>query len=207
LGIDTSENTVTAAIDRDGSILAWDQKIGYQSHCKSLADVTGSLFARAGVKIKDLDVVLYVRGPGSYTGLRIGGAFAMGLVAGNHAQIAGVSSLEALALSSSGDSLIRPVIDARADRIYTALFQKENFSWKRLEEDHASTVSELMDEAHGPIFYIGSGAAKCHIRPIDSFQVASIDPKALFLCRRYTDAEPVNYLKPSQAERLKNPPG
>jgi tRNA A37 threonylcarbamoyladenosine modification protein TsaB len=115
--------------------------------------------------------------------------------------IAGVSSLEALARSATSGSRIRPVIDARADRIYTALFQRENGSLLRLEEDRACNVGDLV--AEDPVLYIGSGSAKCSLREQET-QSVLIDPKAIFLCQRLDLTIPVNYLKPSQAERLRN---
>ena len=89
------------------------------------------------------------RGPGSFTGVRIGVATAKGLCWGAEKKAVGVSTLEAmawLAQGAGGDCLICPVMDARRDQVYGALFELRDGRPERLTEDRALAAEELAAE-------------------------------------------------------------
>lgn len=122
LGIDTSTEVLSISLatrDTWGSLAL---KQGLQ-HAPSLLPLAESLLSRLGTGARDLDLVVCSLGPGSFTGIRIGIATALGIAAANGTPVVGVSTLDAIAepwQSRTGE--VYPVIDARKGRIYTALY-------------------------------------------------------------------------------------
>ena len=93
------------------------------SHLVELGRAVERLLQQAGIAAGDVDRVAVISGPGSFTGLRIGMAYAKGLYAGLGTDIVVISSLELLAIQGSqGDLPVSPMIDARKDEVYAALF-------------------------------------------------------------------------------------
>ena len=109
------------------------------------------------------------KGPGSYTGLRIGVSTAKGLCYGASKPLIAISTLQALALQVSSqenidvdpDPWFCPMIDARRMEVYTAMFDKDNSSFQDVSAkviDEKSFVAELDQR---PIYFFGNGAMKC----------------------------------------------
>ena len=93
------------------------------SHLVELGRAVDRLLGEAGIGAGDIDRVAVVSGPGSFTGLRIGMAYAKGLYAGLGMDIVVISSLELLAIQGSREDLrVSPMIDARKDEVYAALY-------------------------------------------------------------------------------------
>jgi tRNA threonylcarbamoyladenosine biosynthesis protein TsaB len=114
--------------------------------------------------VSDLDLVAVAAGPGSYTGVRIGVATVKGLLSGSGTPCMAVSSLEGLARSIDFfEGILCPVIDARRDRVYTALFESKKGQLTRLTEDAVLCFEELdrLFESKGRVVYIvGNGYQK-----------------------------------------------
>ena len=102
-------------------------------------------------------------GPGSFTGVRIGVAAAKGFAWGSQIPCCGVSTLEAMALGLGAHTgYVLPVMDARRQQVYNALFQAENGTLTRLREDRAISLQELLEDIQtleGPIFLVGDGSS------------------------------------------------
>jgi len=96
LGVNTVADACEAALVRDGAIAAEHAEPMNQGHDARLAPVVETLMRRAGVAFADLDRVAVVVGPGSFTGVRVGVAFARGLGLSLDIPVVGVTSLEAL---------------------------------------------------------------------------------------------------------------
>ena len=93
-----------------------------------------------GASIKDVDLFAVSAGPGSFTGVRIGASTVKGLAFAQNKPCAAVSALEALAACQSGGYVL-PVMDARRDQFYVALFK----DGVRVSEDAALTVPEIIE--------------------------------------------------------------
>jgi tRNA threonylcarbamoyladenosine biosynthesis protein TsaB len=122
LGIDTALGACSAAVTRDGVVLAALSEPMTRGHQERVAGMARDAMAQAGVAFADLDRVGVTVGPGSFTGLRVGLAFAKGLGLALSRPCVGVGSLEALAASEPGRGLAAAVIDAKRGQVYLQVF-------------------------------------------------------------------------------------
>ena len=112
------------------------------------------------MNIKDLVCISVSRGPGSYTGLRIGVSAAKGLCFANDIPLVSVSSLQILANASNFNGIIIPTIDARRDEVYASAFFQSNMI---VEEKQEIIKSESFEEhlKNNNIIIVGNGQFKC----------------------------------------------
>ena len=130
---DTSGKTACAAIV-DEYITIGEININTQkkmTHSEILLPMIDRLFDFTGCRIGDMDYVACVNGPGSFTGLRIGAATALGLAKGAEKPVVPVPALDALAYSITSvpgaDLYIMPMMDARRAQVYTAVYKNAAF--------------------------------------------------------------------------------
>jgi tRNA threonylcarbamoyladenosine biosynthesis protein TsaB len=120
LALDTCLSSCSVAV-RDGErVLASAREVMARGHQERLAPMAQAVMAEAGVGFDRLDRIGVTVGPGSFTGLRVGIAFAKGLAAALTLPAVGIGALEALAADSEG--LVFAVIDARRDQVYVQGF-------------------------------------------------------------------------------------
>jgi tRNA threonylcarbamoyladenosine biosynthesis protein TsaB len=129
LAMDTCLGSCSVALTRGGETLAWRTEVTARGHQERLAPMARDVLGRAGLTFAALDRIGVTVGPGSFTGLRVGLAFAKGLALALARPCIGVGSLEALAASlqedgaaPAGDGRVAVVIDAGRDRVYLQLF-------------------------------------------------------------------------------------
>jgi tRNA threonylcarbamoyladenosine biosynthesis protein TsaB len=142
------------------AIAAQGQIITYQEfdQTQALASNFQALLRQSGCAIHDLTGVAVSAGPGSYTGLRIGAAFAKGLAFSLSLPLFAVDTLRLMAASIQSDLPKCPMMDARRMEVYTALLDSQlNFILSPL----AWVVGESGFEPEFPVVYFGDGAAKC----------------------------------------------
>ena len=117
---------------------------------KTLLPMLDEITARVGISKNEIAAVAISAGPGSFTGLRIGSATAKGIAMALDIPVVEVPTLEVRAFSLWGtDSVVCPIMDARRDQVYNALFRFEGDRMVRLSEDRALGVEELADELNG----------------------------------------------------------
>lgn len=121
LGLDTCLNACSVAVVDGGRTLAHRREVMARGHQERLAPMAQAVMADAGLEFGRLERVGATVGPGSFTGLRVGVAFAKGLASALSIPAVGVGSLEALAAEAPG--LVAAVIDARRDQIYLQVFE------------------------------------------------------------------------------------
>src|SRR5690554_190665 len=130
LSIETATVVCSVALHLDGQLLALQELHLKQSHSGYLAVLIKDIVHYTGYTMGDLDMIALSKGPGSYTGLRIGTATAKGLCYALDVPLIALDSLTALARQvTSKDGLIVPMIDARRMEVYTAIFD-ENYNKK-----------------------------------------------------------------------------
>ena len=132
-----------------------------KTHSQPLLPMVDEMVKITGYDIKELDAIAISKGPGSFTGLRIGSATAKGLSQALNIPVVAVSSLEGLAanLYGTGD-IICPIMDARRSQVYTGLFQYEGERLVAKMEDTAIAVAELIDilnKKGEPVIFLGDG--------------------------------------------------
>ena len=143
LMIDTGTECLNVALQDDLNDRYFEviRKAGLK-HAEALVPIIESLLADAGLKASDLDLLVCSKGPGSFTGLRIGLSTAKGLALAANAGLVTISALDAIAYGYKFyPGMVAPIIDARKKRVYTALYKNGNrlseyldTSWDQLEK-------------------------------------------------------------------------
>jgi len=121
LGLDTCLNACSVAVLDGERVLAHRSEAMARGHQERLAPMAQAVMTEAGLGFDRLERIGATVGPGSFTGLRVGVAFAKGLGSALSIPAVGVGSLEALAAEASG--LVAAAIDARRDQIYLQVFE------------------------------------------------------------------------------------
>lgn len=158
LALDTTSHGCSVAISDDHRILAELIIEKKETHSKHLMSLIDSAIHVAGMALDDLDAFAVARGPGSFTGLRIGLSTIKGICFATEKPLVGVSSLEALAQGAAGFGFpVCPIIDARKNEVYQALYSFEDGRCLTLQSPRAVGKEHLCDEIKGKTVFIGSG--------------------------------------------------
>lgn len=144
LALDTTAAVASVALCDDETLLGEITLNHGNTHSESLLPSIEFLLRRFPLTPKEIDLFAVSQGPGSFTGVRIGISTIKGLAFGTDTPCIGVSTLEALALNlCDTDGLVCPVMNARRQQVYTALFQVYNGRTERLMPDSAIALTEL----------------------------------------------------------------
>ena len=166
LGIDTSAVCASVAVTENGRVLSESSVNTGLTHSRTLLPMIDSTLKNAEIQLSDIDFFACSVGPGSFTGVRIGVAAVKGLCDGLDKKAMPVSTLEALAYNlSDRDCIAVPVMDARCQQVYCAVFLNDGGTVTRLMEDSALKISDLgeaLEEYDGDIIFVGDGAEICH---------------------------------------------
>ncbi|MFO8147935.1 MAG: tRNA (adenosine(37)-N6)-threonylcarbamoyltransferase complex dimerization subunit type 1 TsaB [Bacteroidota bacterium] len=161
LCIETASTNCSVALAKNGNLFALkeDYSNGF-SHAERLHIFIRDILAENNMQLSNLDAIAVSKGPGSYTGLRIGVSAAKGLCFSLGIPLISVSTLTALAYQVKQKALVIPMLDARRMEVYTAVFDKER-------EQVLKTSAMILDEnsyleylQNGPVYFIGSGVTK-----------------------------------------------
>ena len=161
LALDSTAKVASVALCEDERLLGELTINNGNTHSQTLLPMIEFLLNQFELSPDDIDVFAASVGPGSFTGVRIGVATIKGLSFGKKTPCAGVSTLEALAYNlCDHDGLICPVMNARRQQVYTALFHAHNGVLERLMPDSAIAITELDEKlsAYGePVRLCGDG--------------------------------------------------
>ena len=147
LAFDSCAKAASAAVCEDEKLLALYNIDNGLTQSELLLPMVENLMASLKLDYSDISIFATSVGPGSFTGVRIGVALLKGLAFGRNAACIGVSTLEALAENAKGlGGLIVPVMDARRNEFYNAIFRSENGELKRLTPDRSISADELARE-------------------------------------------------------------
>lgn len=124
LYIDTSSSYLYSAIVEDNTLLAEVQEEFGQSLSEVTLPKISSMFEKAGLKPTDIDKIIVVNGPGSFTGIRIGITIAKVYAWTLKLPITTIYSLEAMSLSTDDKKIHVPLINARRGYVYTAIYDE-----------------------------------------------------------------------------------
>ncbi|OBT08561.1 tRNA N6-adenosine(37)-N6-threonylcarbamoyltransferase complex dimerization subunit TsaB [Vibrio sp. UCD-FRSSP16_10] len=147
LALDTSTEFCSAAIIIDGEIL-FKGEVAPREHTSKILPMVDQLLVDAGVKLTDLDALAFGRGPGSFTGVRIGIGIAQGLAFGADLPMLGVSTLQAMAQGAyrqNGSKHVAAAIDARMSEVYWGRFSRlESGLWHTEDQECVIAPQELL---------------------------------------------------------------
>ncbi len=161
LNIETATKNCSVSLSKNGKTLFCKEQAdqGY-SHAEKLHVFIDEVIKECQVDIKEINAVAVSKGPGSYTGLRIGVSAAKGLCYALNIPLIAIDTLEILASKvNQNDGLIVPMLDARRMEVYSAVFNQE----KKIVSE---TKAEILDEnsyAHvnEKIYFLGDCQEKC----------------------------------------------
>lgn len=124
LSVDSSAGILSLTLQSGESVFENSRNQGLK-HSENLLPMTEVLLKQAGLELKEIDLLVVSRGPGSFTGLRIGMATLKGISLALNIPLVSVSTLDAYATCCSFfDGVVVPVIDARKKCFYTAFYKK-----------------------------------------------------------------------------------
>ncbi len=214
LHIESSTLTCSVALATDGQLTAIREShhTAYV-HSEKLTVFIQEVLQEAGLRASELDAVCVAKGPGSYTGLRIGVSAAKGLCYAVGIPLLAVDALQSLAMfgamsvseeERAGLSVIRPMTDARRMEVYTAPFDRDGKALAPIAAVVVEGQSFAEELEQGPVLFVGDGAAKCRdtlVHPNALFR-ADILPssRGMFLLAEEKwgaeDTEDVAYFEP-----------
>lgn len=169
LCIETATTACSVALTRDGNILSKKETTEKNAHSAKLTLFIDEVLKKNRLLFSDLDAIAVSKGPGSYTGLRIGVSTAKGLCYALDIPLIAINTLQSLAWGMAGsfsekkhsNPLLCPMIDARRMEVYAAVF---NFDLEEVRETKADIIdtnsfSEYLDKSQ--VIFFGDGADKC----------------------------------------------
>ena len=216
LSIETGTDICSVALSNDGELMALRESSEGRDHAKKVAVFVDELLKETGVQPADLDAIAVGKGPGSYTGLRIGVSFAKGMCYALNIPLIAVGSLDALTEVAREDydagildieesewqnAYLCPMVDARRMEVYTQVFDTEG-------KAHSDVVAEVITpeslaswREKGRVVIFGNGAAKCTETLPDAILVG-VSPSARGIVRIAEEAfnvgkfEDIAYFEP-----------
>ena len=161
LNIETATKNCSVALGKDEQVIDVLEYAGESySHAEKLHVFIDQILKQNGIKINELDAVAVSKGPGSYTGLRIGVSAAKGLAYSLDIPLIAVSTLENLAREINTDSgYIIPLIDARRMEVYSAVYDHH---YKLVRDVQADLLEDKPFETflNKPVVFVGDAVAK-----------------------------------------------
>lgn len=164
LAIETSTDACSIALSV-GDDLLQDHRIAAQKQATLVLPMADALLAQAGLTPQQLDGVVFGRGPGSFTGVRIGVAVSQGIALGAGVGVAGISTLQSVAQGCHrvhGDRHLAVSLDARMDEIYLAGFALDDSGLMQAVSEEVVTAPEAMQSLPDQCrqVWAGSGAER-----------------------------------------------
>lgn len=191
--IESGTNVCSIAIAVDGKVAGLRESADERAHAAQLTVFIDQLVKETGINIAQLDAIIISKGPGSYTGLRIGVSVAKGLCFAAEKPLISVSSLDSMTQGASllYKSIVEknsidyfcPMIDARRMEVYTSMYDKSLSEVKKTEAlvvDESTFKKQLESKR---ILFFGNGASKCKevINHSNAFFVDDFSPSAQFM--------------------------
>jgi tRNA threonylcarbamoyladenosine biosynthesis protein TsaB len=209
LHIESATKMCSVAISENNKIIAIREQGGKYAHAELLTVFIDEVLKESKLNASDLDAVAVSKGPGSYTGLRIGVSAAKGLCYAIEKPLISISTLKSLAYGVAKEiqdakALYCPMLDARRMEVYCSLLDQDN---NEIQETKALIIdqdsfSNLLEER--VIYFFGDGADKCKdvIQHKNARFLSGKDPSSKFMVelakKKYSNGEfeDVAYFEP-----------
>ncbi|MEO6903634.1 MAG: tRNA (adenosine(37)-N6)-threonylcarbamoyltransferase complex dimerization subunit type 1 TsaB [Bacteroidia bacterium] len=191
LNLETATTVCSVSLGKDGKLLALKELQGDYTHAENLTSFIEEVLSQAKLSLSQLDAIAISKGPGSYTGLRIGVSTAKGLCYALNKPLIAVDTLQHLSLNlpvsiigNAVDVVLCPMIDARRMEVYCALYNINNdclkSTWAEIIDNHS--FADLFSDSSKIVYFFGDGAAKCK-------EILSLKNNALFIDNVFPSAK------------------
>ncbi len=202
LSIETGTDICSVALANDGELMALRESDEGRDHAKKVALFVDELLRETGVQPSDLDAIAVGKGPGSYTGLRIGVSFAKGMCYALNIPLIAVGSLDALTEVAREDfdagildledsdwegAHLCPMVDARRMEVYAQVFDTEGRAHSEVVAEVITPESFKEWRTKGKFVIFGNGAAKC-TETLEGVALVSVSPSARGIVRLAEEA-------------------
>ncbi|MEO0572322.1 MAG: tRNA (adenosine(37)-N6)-threonylcarbamoyltransferase complex dimerization subunit type 1 TsaB [Bacteroidota bacterium] len=177
LCLETATTNCSVALGIHGEIKSWvEENSPNYSHSEQLHVFMEQAMTKASVSIKDLDAIAVSKGPGSYTGLRIGVSAAKGLCFSLDIPLISIPTLKSMAtqIQLNPKEVVIPLLDARRMEVYSCAFDDKHMA---LSDTKAEIISEGSFQEYvkyQKIHLVGNGAAKC--KDVLTHDIFEFDP-------------------------------
>ena len=164
INIETATKNCSVCLSDNEEILSLiDFNEGQFSHAEKLHSFILEVLEQSNKSMQDIDAIAVSKGPGSYTGLRIGVSAAKGLCFALDKPLISVSTLDSMshtAEAKKGEFIV-PLIDARRMEVYSAVYDDENMQLREIQAEiiNKNSFADYLNK--GKVFLLGDGAAKC----------------------------------------------
>lgn len=169
--LETATNLCSVALCDNAGIITLRESIESKSHASVLTVFIQEILKENGLKAGDLEAVAVSKGPGSYTGLRIGVSVAKGIAYGASipligiettlSMFRGISESRLINLDAESNSLFCPMLDARRMEVYYAIYDSEGNKIKDISAEIINKDSFIKFPESQKIVFFGDGAKKC----------------------------------------------
>lgn len=175
LGMDSSGLTASVAIVDEESLVA-EYTVNYKkTHSQTLVPMLDEIVKMTELDLKTVDAIAIAKGPGSFTGLRIGSATAKGLGFALNIPIIEVPTTDGLAFNMVGtDKLVAPIMDAKRDQVYTGLYEFSDNDLVTIQESTAEPIEETIErinKLNRPVIFLGDGVKVYKDRILEKISV------------------------------------
>jgi len=161
LALDAATESLSAAISADSSKECVSHfEVCPQEHSQKILPLIESLLTQDNMKLKDLDVIAFGRGPGSFTGVRISVAITQGLAFSANLPVVGISTLQTMAqqaIDETGAKNVYAAIDARMSEVYFAHYCADENGIARLIDKEIVIKPELLNLDLADVVAVGTG--------------------------------------------------
>ncbi len=159
LAIDTASNICGVSILDGGTLLIKLDTDTGRTHSENLMPMIKSALDKTNLSLSDINLIVCDKGPGSFTGIRIGLATANAFCDSLDIPSIGISSLEALSYQVKEDGFIASILDCKNNNCYFALYKLYNSKYETIIEPKACTIYEVIQELeiykNDSIYFIG----------------------------------------------------
>lgn len=184
LALDTSTEACSVALLHQGEITHLDE-IAQRSHTQRILPMVDEILAQSGIGLSQLDALAFGRGPGSFTGVRVGAGIAQGLAFGADLPVIPISNLTAMAQAAYdqfGSSIVNCAIDARMSEVYFSQLQGQkvryNFGeflqWQEVINEQVISPKDLLNLITPQSAQINVGTGWAAYSELADFEPSSI---------------------------------
>jgi tRNA threonylcarbamoyladenosine biosynthesis protein TsaB len=172
LCIETATEICSVVVVTPSGVIALTENHQGNQHASFLTTLIDQALHEAGIALQQLDAIAVSKGPGSYTGLRVGVSTAKGLCYALEKPLIAIPTLQSLAavgyntLQKSGqtiptDAMLLPMLDARRMEVYCAGYDINGNETRETEAKIIDETSFAEELQNGPVYFMGNGSDKC----------------------------------------------